>query len=598
MLRAAAVFLVALTATAAADDDVDPPCACDLTPAACDAGCACDSECEIDWSVDECSLPDAGCDPMAVEPTDATLEASDMTSPDDEQPDWATGTVTCPDGADLVDGRCVPNGESPDVSGGCNAAQGAGLVIGVLAVILILRRRRFGLAILAACSVDAAGWDDAVDQGPSGDDRYLDVYAADVGDDGLQLLLADQPLADGARQPTAIFSLERAPTGSPIYLAGAQLSTSTGDELLGWAHTGPGDGTAELVELTGPDGTFAYETQGDTIDGLVAQGYAITNRLGYVWPPGYGEALPADDDDGTTALTTCKPSIHSATHAALELLYSSPGADESERFLVGCPGEVVIGEKRESGPVGRMRLDANHVRGGRTGFVLDRHGDKLRALLLRANGVERTAAYLRHKLAIGYDYIVIDEVTTASDYRDGQTFNRRLRALMQRMPIRTIIPYISIDLVQEAYGFEAMQNRKLLLRTFKLRARAMALEIYMHTGEVIAGRAPATFRLAADRLALSVHGLERTGGINLRAISSPATSMHSSLAQYRYLDDPRHDLDAITRQVNAIRHASRRTRQQHGLGYYFVGKSDMTPVSHYTYDQLIKRMRTQALRFR
>jgi len=52
--------------------------------------------------------------------------------------------------------------------------------------------------------------------------------------------------------------------------------------------------------------------------------------------------------------------------------------------------------------------------------VLDRNGDKLRALLNRNNGIERTAAYLRHKLAIGYDYIVIDEITSAPDWADGK----------------------------------------------------------------------------------------------------------------------------------------------------------------------------------
>jgi hypothetical protein len=74
--------------------------------------------------------------------------------------------------------------------------------------------------------------------------------------------------------------------------------------------------------------------------------------------------------------------------------------------------------------------------------------------------------------------------------------------------------------------------------------------------------------------------------------------MHSTFAQYRYLDQPAHDLESIKRQVNALRHASWRTRQQHGVGYYFVGKSDMAPISHYSYDALIRRMRTQALRFR
>ena len=116
----------------------------------------------------------------------------------------------------------------------------------------------------------------------------------------------------------------------------------------------------------------------------------------------------------------------------------------------------------------------------------------------------------------------------------------------------------------------------------------------------MAGAAPGVFRLAADRLALSVRGLRRAGGINLRAISVIGTSMHSVLAQYRYLDQPAHDLASIRRQVNAIRHGSKRLRQQNGLGYYFVNRSDMKPLpgAPYSYDALIRRMRLQTLRFR
>ena len=126
-------------------------------------------------------------------------------------------------------------------------------------------------------------------------------------------------------------------------------------------------------------------------------------------------------------------------------------------------------------------------------------------------------------------------------------------------------------------------------------ARVLALEVYQHTASVIGGHAPSILRLASDRLALAVGGL--APGINQRAITTLGTSMHSTFAQYRYLDQPSHDLDAITRQVNAIRHGSKRLRQQRGIGWYFVDKSDMTPPSAYSYDALIKRMRIQALRF-
>ena len=217
---------------------------------------------------------------------------------------------------------------------------------------------------------------------------------------------------------------------------------------------------------------------------------------------------------------------------------------------------------------------------------------------MRSNGVERTRAYLMHKLAAGYDYIVIDEITSAADWADGATLDHRLRQLLVRMPARTIIPYISIDLTTYPPGFAQMRDRRQLLRAFKLRGRALALEDYLHTGQVMAGDAPSAFRRAANRLALAVHGLARTGGINARAITTIGLSRHSGYAQYDYLDEPSHDLAAIKREVNAIRNGGSRLRQQHGVGWYFVNKADLAPPKSYTYDALIGRMRAQALRFR
>ncbi len=615
------LLLVPASKASAADDvagDITE-CACDLTPASCDASCACDSECEVDWSIDECTQPGADCLPDAREPEDAELDVEEVATPDDEVIAWVSSPadVVCPDGgAKDAAGHCQPVAGPTEIAGGCSSGRTAGLAIGVAVFgLLVVRRRRravFALALAAACSIDATGWDQAVEAGPTGDtDTYLDVYAAPLGDGGeaSQFLLLHQSLAPGSKQPVAQLSLSRVISEVGIYRVasthGDRLTSDPepGDaELLGWARASAGDGTAELVELQARDGSFVYETAGESIDSLVTAGYTITNRLGYVWPPGISDPVVADDEpaDVIAAPAPCRVSTHSATRSALVLLYASPGADLSDRFLKGCPGEVVIGEKRESGPVGRFRTTESKGAGGRTGFVLDRHGDKLRSLLLRANGVERTRAYLKKKLAIGYDYIVIDEITAAPDFRDGTTLNRRLRKLMQRMPARTIIPYISIDLTQQVGGFEASRARRLLLRSFKLRARALALEIYLHTPEVMAGAAPSVYRRAADRLALAVSGLPRAGGINLRAISVVGTSMHSSLAQYRYLDQPAHDLASITRQVNAIRHGSKRLRQQNGIGYYFVNKSDMAPRSGapYSYEGLIRRLRLQALRFR
>jgi len=586
MMRALGIAIVLLFASSARAEDADPA---------------------YDPSIDECADPGAGCLPDTGDLDDAALEAAELAAPADDDPiEWEIDptAVVCPEGA-LRDagGRCLAEPGLGASTGGCSTGRGAGVALAaaIAVLIAIARRRRLLLgAALVACAVDSGGWDEAAQGGATGDTALIDVHAAELGDgDGAQLLLAHQPLVAGAQEPAAVFAVSRVRAARPLFRATTPAGdriVEDGAELLGWARDAAGDGTAELVELQGPDGAYVYETAPESIAALVDAGFAITNHLGYVWPPGLGDAVVADDDEptGEAAATTCKVTKRSP----LFLLYASPGADESERFLLGCRGEVLIGEKREGGPVGRMRTPDAKAAGGRTAFVLDNHGIKLRELLERDNGVERTAAYLRRKLALGYDYIVHDEITAAPEWRDGATANRRLRKLLLRLPPRVFIPYISIDLVQHPGGFDDLRARRLLMRAFKRRARMLALEVYLHTPEVMAGAAPGAFRVAADRLALSVRGLKFGGGINLRAITVIGTSMHSSLAQYRYLDQPSHDLESITRQASAIRHGSKRLRQQHGLGYYFVNKSDMAPPRAYSYDRLIRRMRLQERRFR
>lgn len=471
-----------------------------------------DTDVPFDPTVDECAAPDSGCIADAPEPTDASLDAEEAAATEDATPvAWqaAPDQLACAEGAAAQDGRCIATDATPaDVSGGCAAGKLPGLVL-ALALVLVMRRRRV-LLLLAACSLDGGSWDDAALAGPTGDSTtYRDVLAAELPEtDGAQYLLANQPLAAGADEPVAQFSLLRTRAAVPVFrtqtACGDRLAPQ-GDELLGWARDSAGDGTAELVELAAPDRcAFTYETDPETIDTRVAQGFHIVGTVAYVWPPGMGDA-PAIEPPDTGETTAEAPApCHADKHSALQLLYASPGKDFTLRFLRGCPGEVVVGEKRELGPVGAMKSADAQAAGG----------------------------------------------------------------------------------------------RRLLLRAFKRRARVLALEVYLHTGEVRAGHAAATFRRAADRLALAVHGLSGTGGINRRAITVLGTSMHSSYAQYRYLDQPAYDLRALSREVNAIRHGSKRLRQQHGIGWYFVNKSDMDPPSAYSYDALIRRMRLLGLRFK
>jgi MYXO-CTERM domain-containing protein len=561
----------------------------------------------LDLDVDECALPDSGCRP---ESADATLDADEAAGAMPDDPiEWASdpGAVVCAEQATNQGGICVPDANAGTAADtGCSAAVTPGAVVG-LAVLLLLvvgrRRRRtiLALALAAACTSDASSWDDAAGGGPDGDPSRIDVYGAALGDgDAAQYLMSAQALVTGAKQPTAQFGLAHDAGGVPVVRSasacGDRLSNdiSEGAELLGWARGNAGEGTAELVELAAPEGcAVAYETAPEAIAELVAAGYTITGSLGYVWPPGLGDPI-VPEVTKIEAVPACKVTKSSPWF----LLYASPGADESEQFLGGCPGEVIIGEKHAGEPIGRMKRPENHARGGRTAFVADRNGDMLRELLGRTNGVERTAAKFRKMLANGYDYIVIDEITAAADWADGGSLNQRFRKLLLRVPPRTVIGYVSIDLTQYAGGATRMRARKLLLRALKQRGRGIAMEVYLHTPQVMAGAAGSTYRIAADRLALAVSGLAHGGGINLRAISVIGTSMHSSYPQYRYLDQGKHDLESITKQVNAIRHGSKRLRQQHGVGYYFVNQSDMAPPSAYSYAHLITRLRGQLKKFR
>ena len=259
-----------------------------------------------------------------TDPDEATLEADELAAPvEADNPAWpaAAADVACPQGATATDGRCVPDAGAlahADVEGGCATGGSPGLLValGVLGLAIAARRRRALLALaLAACALDAGGWDDAVENGPTGDPAaYLDVYAADLTA-GSQYLISEQALAPGAAPPAAQFSLLKSGGDVPLLrVAGAcgdQLTTTpaAGAELLGWARAGAGDGTAALVELAAPDGcAMTYETDPDAIAGLEAQGYTEVGTIANVWPPGMSDA-PIDDsgaDATTMALATPK----------------------------------------------------------------------------------------------------------------------------------------------------------------------------------------------------------------------------------------------------------------------------------------------------
>jgi hypothetical protein len=278
-----------------------------------------------------------------------------------------------------------------------------------------------------------------------------------------------------------------------------------------------------------------------------------------------------------------------ADDAPLVLLYASVGGEDNLRFLDDdCSAEVVVGEKRAAGPRSVMKRPAARALGGRSGYVMDLHGTRIRDALRRTNGVTRTAAELETILDNGYDYIVIDEITAAADWADGSVINRRFRRLLEVLPPRKVIAYVSLDLTMAAGGDTRMAARRQLLYALMQHGRAIALEVYLHTGQVISGQAPDILRRAAIRLRHATLGLPDGGHVNRRAITVLGLSIHEP-APYNYLDRPSDDLRAIRIQARAVRNFGALLQEQRGLGYYFVTHSDIVPFSWapYDFDRLI-----------
>ncbi len=310
-------------------------------------------------------------------------------------------------------------------------------------------------------------------------------------------------------------------------------------------------------------------------------------------PPG-----DAAIDAGAPADAASPQACELGPDAPLILLYGSVGREDNLRFLSDdCSAELVVGEKRDTGPGSVMRRPEVRAAGGRSGYVMDLFGERIRDALRRDNGVARTAEELRAILATGYDYIVIDEITAAADWADGSLVNRRFQALLEELPPRTIIAYVSLDLTMVADDGAGMHARRQLFDALMRYGRAIALEVYLHTGQVMAGQAPDTLRRAAIRLRESVLGLPGGGHINERAITVLGASINQPLAQYNYLDRPSQDLSSIRTQARAVRSYGALLTEQRGLGYYFVNHSDLEPRdgAPYDFDRLIDVMSEEAL---
>lgn len=551
---------------------------------------------------------------VAAEPDEAALEAEELAAaPADELAEpGEPAAVQCPEGASNVEGRCLETATALRGSGAGSSRRAAGgfqgeaaaeallAVAGLAMVAAALRkkglRKLLPLAALAACATLPESWDDAASDDPPADaqGRYLNVRTAESGL-GVALRLDHQAsLAPSA--PAFSLSLRSFPGAVALRRAatacGDRLTPGSGEELFGYAAGGAEDGTAPLVELLDEGGCAQYASDPEQIAALLEQGYSRGATLGRVWPPGWGDAAPAVEPALRSGAACTLPK-----NPALILYYTGVGGARNDALIAGCPGEVVEGEKHPDGPLGAFRGAAAHALGGRTAYVYSNFGNELLDLL-DSKGAAGAAASIKAKLAAGYDYVVIDEITTNPRWADDSVTGKRFRQMMLQIPPRKLIAYISLDLTMKPGGAAALWARRWLLRSLRLRARALAYELYLHTGQVMAGGAPAAFRTAAYNVALAVKGLPGAQAINVRAITVLGVSLHSAYPQYEYLDQPANDLASLHRQGAAIRQASASTRRQHGIGFYFSGVDSITPASTYTLDQLVARMHSESLRFR
>lgn len=313
---------------------------------------------------------------------------------------------------------------------------------------------------------------------------------------------------------------------------------------------------------------------------LRLRAWAAVSALAMLAAPPASSARPsADLSSAPSGLARCRIEPDSP----LILLYTGVGGAATYGFLEGCPGEVVVGGKGEKGPKAIFRDPAARAAGLRTAYILGDFGKEIRARLRAPQGVARTLAYLKERLAAGYDYILIDEVTTDPEWADDNDVNRRMRELLERLPGK-IIAYISLDLTIRPHARERLRERRLLLDALRRHGRALALEVYLHTDEVMDRGAERVFGEVADNLAHAVEGLPGPG-INRKAITVLGITTNAKHEEYRYLNRPKQDLASIKRQARYLRRAGERVRRQRGIGFYFVGLNDLAPVGGAPYSQ-------------
>ena len=398
-------------------------------------------------------------------------------------------------------------------------------------------------------------------------------------------------------QPIAQFSLHararrRCPCPGTHGRAAISLTTARrGREPARLGAPRAGDGTAALVELARARRLHVrLRDRAGAIDGLVQSGY---HDHAHARATCGRRASARRRRSRTTTEHRSRSTARAMPRHEARRRSSSSTRARARRHRCGsssvAPARSSSARSARSGPDGAMNDPRRARRGGRTAFVLDRNGDKLRELLLRSNGVERTAAYLRKKL---------QRLRLHRDRRDhgGLRLARRhdaqppLRKLLLRLPSRTIIPYISIDLTQYPNGYATLRARALCSARSRSARACIALEVYLHTAAVRPGGARRRHSAAPPIASALGEGAERR-----RRDQRPRDQRD------RYLDA----LEALSavplpRSAEARPHVdhapgqrdpSRQQRLRHSAASAATSSTsrDMAPPRAYTYDALISR---------
>ena len=366
-------------------------------------------------------------------------------------------------------------------------------------------------------------------------------------------------------------------------------------ELLGYVAAQPAGGTAALTELVAPDGCGAiYETDADAIALWVADGWAPGAVVGYVWPPGWGDAPAADD--GAVATDAVK-SCALGRNPALFLFYT--GIDRASDSACSAAAPARSSSARSTW-IGRTAA--------RRGERARRRRPHRAHLRRQRQAVPRAVAAAQRRRAHRRVHPPAPEGRLRLCRRRRGHHRSELGRRRDGQPPLPPAPVahsaahahpVHLDRPDDVSGRRAGAARAPLAppRVQAARARAGARGVPAHRrGHGRRGASDLPRRRRSHRRRGARHARRRRHQRARDHDARPVDAHALPAVQLPRRRAPRSS--AIARQATAVRHASSRTRAQHGLGFYFIGRSDITPSRRYRVADVVAGIHQAMLRFR